>query len=148
MPMVSQDLGALGAAGYPTTRKETPIHEDQAPCSHPCSLPKGGTGGKPLNLDNSSLTWNQGIPGRQGWGGEAEAAHGAHQYQVTARTEVKLWANPATNYPRDAKLEPSLSLWERDPGPARPIPLLKAMERDQGWFSVPTSSLSVHDSPG
>lgn len=25
----------------------------------------------------------------------------AHQYQVTARTEVKLWANPATNDPAE-----------------------------------------------
>lgn len=33
--------------------------------------------------------------------------HRAHQYQVTERPEVKLFANLVTNYPRDAAPEPS-----------------------------------------
>lgn len=109
-----------------STWRSGPQHATPAPCQ------RAELGGKALNVDTSSPTWNKDIPGRNGRGGDAQAALGAHQYQVTARTEVKLWANPATNYPGDAELEPSPFLWEAAPGPARPIPLPKAMEREQG----------------
>lgn len=57
---------------------------------------------------------------------------GAHQYQVTARPEVKLFANLATNYPGDAVPEPSPSLWEVVLGPAGSIPLPKAAGKGMG----------------
>lgn len=120
--------------------KEIPSVKIRLRALHPCSLPKGRTGGKSPQLDilpPGIKTFQAGMAG----GGDAQAALGAHQYQVTARTEVKIWANPATNYPREAELEPSPFLWEAAPGPARSILLPKAMEGEQEWFPVSTPSL-------